>query len=40
MTSEISSDQVVVRLEGVRKDYGQSIALDDVSLVVPGQVHS
>ncbi|MET9888409.1 ABC transporter ATP-binding protein [Streptomyces sp. NPDC006430] len=34
MTSENSSDQVVVRLDGVRKEYRQSIALDDVSMEI------
>jgi len=34
MTSENSTDQVVVRLDGVRKEYGQSVALDGVSLEI------
>ncbi len=34
MTSEDSSDQVVVRLENVRKEYGDSVALDGISLEI------
>ncbi|MET8183422.1 ABC transporter ATP-binding protein [Streptomyces sp. NPDC005336] len=34
MTSENSTGQVVVRLDGVRKEYGQSVALDGVSLEI------
>ncbi|MCH0561183.1 MULTISPECIES: ABC transporter ATP-binding protein [unclassified Streptomyces] len=32
MTSENTPGQAVVRLDGVRKEYGQSVALDGVSL--------
>ncbi|MER7468695.1 ABC transporter ATP-binding protein [Streptomyces sp. NPDC097981] len=34
MTSENSTGQVVVRLDDVRKEYGQSVALDGVSLEI------
>ncbi|MFF8193114.1 ABC transporter ATP-binding protein [Streptomyces bobili] len=34
MTSENRNGQVVVRLDGVRKEFGQSVALDDVSMEI------
>ncbi|GAB2744117.1 ABC transporter ATP-binding protein [Kitasatospora kifunensis] len=34
MTSDNSAGQVVVRLDGVRKEYGDAIALHDVSLEI------
>ncbi|KJK55503.1 ABC transporter ATP-binding protein [Saccharothrix sp. ST-888] len=34
MISEDGSEQVIVRLDGVRKEYGDSVALDGVSLEI------